>query len=567
MNLGNVVRFWSAWNPDGVAVIVGDTEVTWSQLDERTNRVATGLAGIGLRQGDRVGILSTNCLEYLEVAIAGYKVGTILVPLNVRLTAPELRYIIDHAGCRAVVAHGDLAGLAEAALDLSEQDEPPLRIGLADGFGTSYEDLQASPAVDPDADVATEDVAYICYTSGTTGTPKGAMLTHGNLLALAQHRIVIDELNSTSRVYLPFPLSFTGGLVTMWAPPFVAGCTFVLDTAMEPERAMQAIERHRITSFSAVPVIWQMIVQHPRFADYDLSSLVICGSGGAAVPESLLQALQAAGLPMSQGYGLTEGSGMSAWLKASDASRKIGSCGRPLMHTRMRTVDPDSETLVDVAPGEVGELIMKGPDVMLGYWRNPEATAKTIVDGWLRTGDLARIDDEGYVYIVDRSKDMLISGGLNVYPAEIEAVLTAIDGVAECAVIGVPDERWGETPVALIGAAPGAELHASDVVEACRTQLADYKLPRFVVFRDAPLPRGMSGKVLNASCATSTPTRPSSAARCAEGGYSAAAARSSAATRSRRSRFRTLAAADSGNGSVWNVQVLGTLNPAIVWRA
>jgi fatty-acyl-CoA synthase len=496
VNLGNVVRFWSGWNPAGVAVVVGDLEVTWRQLDERTSQVASGLAGLGLRKGDRVGILSGNCLEYLETAIAGYKLGTILVPLNVRLTPPELRYIMEHAGCRAVIASGELAGLATAALDRSEQAQPPIRIGLSTGFGHEFDDLRQRDAVDPDADVGADDTAYICYTSGTTGTPKGAMLSHGNLLALAQHRIVIDELNSASRVYLPFPLSFTGGLVSMWAPTYVAGSTFVLDTVMEPERAMQAIQRHRITSFSAVPVIWQLIVQHPRFSEYDLSSLVICGSGGASVPESLLVALQAAGLPMSQGYGLTEGTGMNTWLKASDARRKIGSCGRPLMHTRVRTVDPDAAELVDVPAGEVGELIVKGPDVMQGYWDNPEATAATIVDGWLRTGDLARIDDEGYVYIVDRSKDMLISGGLNVYPAEIEAVLTAIPGVAECSVIGVADERWGETPAALIVTAPNAQLDASTVLDVCRTQLADYKLPRYVVFRDAPLPRGMSGKVL-----------------------------------------------------------------------
>lgn len=498
MNLGNVVRFWSYWNPDGVSVIVGDISVTWAELHERTSRLANGLARLGLSKGDRVGILAGNCLEYLEVVIAGYKLGTILVPLNVRLTAPELRYIIGHAGCRAVVADADLAALAAAALDGAGPEI--LRVGIGDGasesFGTPLDSLRSDDATDPDTDVATGDVAYICYTSGTTGTPKGAMLSHGNVLALGHHRILTDDLVSTSRVYLPFPLSFTGGLVSVWAPTYVGGATLVLDTVVEPERAMQAIERHAVTSFSAVPVIWQMILQHPAFGQYDLSSLVICGSGGASVPESLLVGLQAAGLPMSQGYGLTEASGMNLWLRAADATRKLGSCGRTMMHTRVRTVDPDAPDLVDVAAGEVGELAIKGPDVMLGYWRNPEATAAAIVDGWLRTGDLARIDDEGYVYIVDRSKDMLISGGLNVYPAEVEAVLTAIPGVAECAVIGVPDETWGETPVALICAAPGFELEPSAIVAACRDRLAGYKVPRYVVLRDQPLPRGMSGKVL-----------------------------------------------------------------------
>ena len=200
---------------------------------------------------------------------------------------------------------------------------------------------------------------------------------------------------------------------------------------------------------------------------------------------------------MSQGYGLTEGAGFNAWLRAEDAQRKIGSCGRPMMQTKMRFVDPDNEdALVDVAPGEVGELIIAGPEIMLGYWNNPEATAKTLIDGWLRTGDLARADDEGFVYIVDRSKDMLISGGLNVYPAEIEAVLAEVEGLAECAVIGVPDDRWGETPAALLVPRPGARVDAADVVARCRANLADYKRPRYIVIREEPLPRGMSGKVL-----------------------------------------------------------------------
>lgn len=486
MNLGNVARFWARWNPDGDAVIFGDTTVTWGQLLERTSRIADGLASRGIRRGDRVGILSGNCLEYLELAIAGYQLGSILVPLNVRLTPHELAYIIDHAGCRAVVADPDLAPLAAQALDHLEGDgarsqaEPVVRIGMGGGFGVDFDELRAGPAEDPGAEVGADDVAYICYTSGTTGTPKGAMLSHGNVLAMSHNRILADDLTSSSRVYLPFPLSFTGGLVSMWAPAYVGGATFVLDPAVDPKRTLEVIETRRITNYSAVPVIWEQLISHPDFGDHDLSSLTVIGSGGAAVPESLLQRLQDAGLPMSQGYGLTEGAGMNCWLNAKDARRKIGSCGRPMMHTRVRTVDPDAPGLVDVADGEVGELILSGPEIMLGYWNDPDATAQTLVDGWLRTGDLARLDEEGFVFIVDRSKDMLISGGLNVYPAEIEAVLAGLDGVAECAVIGVPDERWGETPAALIGPMPDAGIDPVSILAACAERLADYKLPRYV---------------------------------------------------------------------------------------
>jgi len=495
MNLGNVVRFWGAWNPEGESVVVDGEVTTWVDLDRRTNCLANGLADLGLARGDRVGILAGNSLAYLELAIAGYKIGTILVPLNVRLTAPELAYIISHAGCRAVVADGALANLGEQAVEQCDGDI--LRIGLATGFGSHIDDLRSDDASDPATDVAPDDVAYICYTSGTTGTPKGAMLSHGNVLAMSHNRILADDLTSASRVYLPFPLSFTGGLVSMWAPTFVGGATLVLDAEVDPSRALQVIEDQAITNFSAVPVIWEMIVQHPRLGDHDLSSLQVIGSGGAAVPKALLEKLQEAGLPMSQGYGLTEGAGMNSWLRATDAERKLGSCGRPMMHTRMRTVDAENlDALVDVPPGDVGELIISGPEIMLGYWADAEATAATLVDGWLRTGDLARIDDEGFVFIVDRSKDMLISGGLNVYPAEIEAVLAGIEGVAECAVIGVDDEKWGETPVALIGALPDASLDVASIAATCRDQLADYKRPRYIVFCGEPLPRGMSGKVL-----------------------------------------------------------------------
>lgn len=495
MNLGNVVRFWSGYNPSGQAVVTADEVVTWAALHERTNRIANGLLALGLQRGDRIGILASNCIEYLELTIAGYKIGTILVPLNVRLTAPELRYIVEHAGCRAVVADGELAGVAADALDSAAIAVD--RIGLAPGFGTEFASLRSNIDADPDAPVARDDVAYICYTSGTTGSPKGAMLTHGGVLTMAYNRECSEGVTPASRVYLPFPLSFTGGLVSVWAPTYTAGATLVLDRMVDPLRILQVIESERITSFAAVPVIFDMMLQHPDFAQYDLSSLQVMGAGGAAVPEALIVRLQAAGLPMSQGYGLTEGCGISCWLPAHDARRKVGSCGRPLMHTRVRFVDPDvHDALVDVATGAVGELIIKGPEVMVGYWNAPEATAATLMDGWLRTGDLARMDDEGYVYIVDRAKDMLISGGLNVYPAEIELVLAALDGVAECAVIGVPDRKWGETPLALVRALPGAAIDRSTVLEHCRSQLADFKLPRHVVVIDEPLPRGMSGKVL-----------------------------------------------------------------------
>lgn len=493
MNLANVARFWSNWQPDHECIVFGEQRISWRDFDARCNRLARGLAALGINQGDRVGILSGNCVEYLELAGAGYKLGSVLVPLNVRLTPTELRYIIDDAGCSMVAADDEHAARAAAALETSPTVE---RLGFANGFGTPITDVRAENGADPDAAVDAQDLAYICYTSGTTGRPKGAMLSHGNVLAMANHRIFADDFTTATRMYLPFPLSFTGGLVSAWAPTYVAGGTLVLDAAVEPARALQVMAAERVTALGAVPVIWQTLLQHPDFPRTDLSSLVSAASGGAAVPLPLLEQLQQAGVPMSQGYGLTEGAGMNLWLNARDARRKVGSCGKPMMQTRARIVDPDADKLTDVADGEVGELALCGPEIMLGYWNNPDATAGTIVDGWLRTGDLARADGEGYYYIVDRAKDMLISGGLNVYPAEIESALADIEGIGECAVIGVPHEKWGETPAVIICRTPGTDLTEAVVADFCREHLADYKRPRYIVLRDEPLPRGMSGKVL-----------------------------------------------------------------------
>ena len=493
MNLANVARFWSNWQPDHECIVFEGQRISWREFDNRCNQLASGLAALGVAKGDRVGILSGNCVEYLELAAAGYKLGSVLVPLNVRLTPAELRYIIDDAGCSMVAADGEHSAGATAALETSPNIE---RLGFGSGFGTSIADVRRTNGADPAVPIDAQDLAYICYTSGTTGRPKGAMLSHGNVLAMANHRILAEDFTTGTRTYLPFPLSFTGGLVSAWAPTYVAGATLILDAAVDPARALQLMASERVTVLAAVPVIWQTLLQHPDFANTDLSALVGAASGGAAVPLPLLEQLQSAGVPMSQGYGLTEGAGMNLWLNARDAHRKVGSCGKPMMQTRARIIDPEADKLVDAPAGEVGELALNGPEIMLGYWNNPEATASTIVDGWLRTGDLARADDEGYYYIVDRAKDMLISGGLNVYPAEIESVLSDIDGVGECAVIGVPHEKWGETPAAIICPNADTELSEATIADFCQERLADYKRPRYIILRHEPLPRGMSGKVL-----------------------------------------------------------------------
>jgi fatty-acyl-CoA synthase len=480
MNLAGIGRYWRRSRPDEVALRFGERPLTWRDVDDATDTLAAGLAERGLARGDRLGLLLGNRVEFVELCIAAWKLGAVAVPMNVRFTPPEVAFVVEHADCRLVVTEPALA----AGVALVRDRQPVLD---ADALG----DVRVTGGRVEIADTADDDAACICYTSGTTGDPKGAVLTHGSWNVASQGWAQAVQLTTADRVLLPFPLAFTGGLAvflfTYWA-----GGRLVLEPGFDPDRAFDLFERERITGFFAVPVIHQTLVDHPRWAAADLSSWRVASSGGAPVPESLIHAIQARGVPMLQGYSLTEGSAGVTVLPAHDALRKLGSAGLPVVHAEVRVVDADDRPL---PAGEVGEVCVRGPQVMRGYWRNPEATAEALRGGWLHTGDLGRLDDDGYLFVVDRAKDMLISGGLNVYPAEIERVLAGLPGVVEVAVVGVPDARWGETP-AVVAYTGGAPLDGDGVLAACRGVLADYKLPRYLVVRDEPLPRNMSGKVL-----------------------------------------------------------------------
>jgi fatty-acyl-CoA synthase len=482
LNLADIGRHWARWQPDSVAVWFDGRSITWRELDRSTDALAAGFAGAGVTQGDRVAILMMNRAEWVETAIAVLKLGGVVVPLNVRFTALEVAYVVADAGCRLAVTEAALA----AGMSVAGERDPTLQVVLADDL-----DRYRTAGRPPVVDVAADAPAFICYTSGTTGDPKGAILTHRSWDAASQGWAQAIQLGVDDRVYLPFPLAFTGGLAvqlfTYWA-----GARLVLDRAFDADRTLELFERERLTALLAVPVIIQQVVDHPRFAAADLSSWRIACSGGASVPPSLLAAVQARGVPMLQGFSLTEASAAATMLPAHDAQRKIGSAGLPIVHGTIDVVDPDDRSC---APGEIGEIVVGGPQVMAGYWGNAEASAAALRGGRLHTGDLGYLDDEGYLYVVDRAKDMLISGGLNVYPAEIERVLTGVAGLVEVAVVGVPDRTWGETP-AVIAYTGGAPVSAEAVLAACDGVLADYKLPRYLVVRDEPLPRNMSGKVL-----------------------------------------------------------------------
>ncbi|HMC81337.1 MAG TPA: AMP-binding protein [Acidimicrobiia bacterium] len=490
VDLGEICRYWARWQPEAAAVDCEGRALTWRELDRRTDAIAAGLAERGLGAGDRLGILGQNSTAWCELVVAGFKLGAAIVPLNIRLSPDELGYVIGHAGCAAVAVDADLAPRYDA---IADRPGACLRLRLdgSAGEGPTVDELAAGRGEPPAPDLGDEAPALIAYTSGTTGRPKGAVLTQRNVLALIRLLGAAEGWNSATRTLLCVPLAFTGGIVNNFVATYGAGGTLVLERTFEPARALQLLVERRITALIGVPVMWQGIADVPGFDAADLSRLTTAITGGAPVPETLLRTYQRKGVLIRQAYGLTEATALVAMLPPELATGKPKAAGMPVLHTEVRLVDPEGR---DCPTGETGEILVRGPQVMAGYWGDAEATARAIADGWLHTGDLGRLDGDGLLEIVDRKNDLIISGGLNVYPAEIERVLADFPGLAEAAVVGVPDGRWGEVPAAIVRSA--RPIDGAEVVAHCRRLLADYKTPRHVVVVDEPLPRSMSGKVL-----------------------------------------------------------------------
>lgn len=505
MNLAELVRYWARWRPGHTAIIHKDGEVSWGELDARSDAIARGLRAQGVVKGDRVGMLMNNRIEAPLLVVACLKLGALLVPLNFRLTAVELLPLLEDAECKVVVTEASIASLLEPSAKSMD-----FTIFATEGRDVrSFDDLVVESGGVPHTDLALTDDAFICYTSGTTGRQKGALLTHGSAMYPGMAKNLAEGLNWRDRILVAVPFVFTGGIISCFIQLTVnAGGSMVLESDFDVERYLEVIERHRVSALTTVPVIWERLLRSPRFGSADLSSIVSAAAGGAPVSLDLIEAYRDKGISMIQSYGLTEASGLVGTMHSEDAIEHIGWAGRAIMGTEIRIGDTDGQTL---PLGETGEIMVKGPHVMREYWRKPDITADTIVDGWLRTGDVGLMDGDGFLKLVDRSKDMLISGGINVYPAEIERALAGVEGVTEMAVIGVPDATWGEVPMVVAQACGDKESVIAGIEAIGGEALAKFKRPKSIVFIDEPLPRTLSGKVSKPSLRSNFPAVPESA--------------------------------------------------------
>ncbi|MDE2403972.1 MAG: long-chain-fatty-acid--CoA ligase [Sphingomonadales bacterium] len=475
-----------------IALECGATRWTYAQLDRLADRLANGLAAIGVAQGDRIAVLARNSHAFMALRFAAARVGAVLVPINFMLHAAEARFILENAGASLLFADATtLATAREAAPGLplyglpGEHDPAPAGIPAWDSL--------LGPDTPPAEAVDADDLLQIIYTSGTESRPKGAMLTHGAVLWEYQSVIVDCEIRPSIALHA-MPLYHCAQLDAMIGPHLQVGSHNVVTASPAPENLLALIQRHRVTSLFVPPTVWIGLLRSPAFDRTDLSSLTHGYFGASIMPGEVLRELMARRprLRLWNVYGQTEMAPVATALQPHEHLERPNSCGRPVLHVSTRVVD---EAMNDVAPGEVGEVVHRSPHLMSGYWNDPEKTAAAFAGGWFHSGDLATIDADGYITIVDRKKDMINSGGENVSSREVEECLYTHPHVAEVAVIGLPDPRWIETVCAVVVLRDGALVEEAALIAHCRATLAPYKAPKRVILVDA-LPKNASGKIL-----------------------------------------------------------------------
>jgi long-chain acyl-CoA synthetase len=472
---------------DRAALKLDDAVMTYAQLDDASARVAGVLSERGLEAGDRVGIMLPN-VPYFAVAYYGVlRAGGVVVPMNVLLKGREVSFYLSDPGAKLLFAWHDFADAARAGADEAGAE----MISVAPG---EFEQLLAgAEPVAGMVDRADDDTAVILYTSGTTGRPKGAELTHGNLLRNCEISATkLAEAGEEDVLLGALPLFHSFGQTCGLNASVRVGACLSMIPRFDPRKALEIIERDKVTIFQGVPTMYHAMLNHPGHEDADVSCLRVCMSGGAAMPVEVMRGFEEAfGCQVLEGYGLSETSPVASF-NHPHAERKPGSIGTPIEGVEMRAVDEDGN---EVAPGEVGEIAIRGHNVMKGYWGRAESTEEVMRDGWFHTGDMAKVDEDGYFFIVDRKKEMIIRGGYNVYPREVEEVLYEHPAVSEAAVVGVPDEAMGEEVGAAVVLKPGEEAGADEIRAFVKERVAGYKYPRRIWFLDE-LPKGPTGKIL-----------------------------------------------------------------------
>jgi len=501
-SVADIIRVHGSTNADRPAIVHRGETVTYGDFDERSNRVANGLRAEGVKAQDRVAFLDKNTPEYFDIVFGAAKLNAVSVAVNWRLSATEAAYIVNDAGAHVFVVGQDMVGL----LDQMESQLDPGVTVLVVGGHPRHEDFCAWRARqevdDPGVMAEADDVAFQFYSSGTTGTPKGVMLTNDNCFSFLDTTRELLGITDQSVSLVCMPIFHVGG--GFWAMLGMCfGLTGVLAHEVIPAELIDLIERHRVTHTVFAPAIMQFMLALPEAQTADFSSLECIVYGASPISEDVLRAsIRTFGCRFVQAYGLTETAGGVVVLTDEDHdpdgpfAHRLRAAGKPTASAEMRLVD--SDTLADVPVGSVGEVLIRSRQNMKGYWNRPEATARTLLPGgWLRTGDAGYLDEDGYLYIHDRVNDMIVSGGENIYPAEVENCLMGHPAVADVAVIGVPDDRWGETPKALVVRSPGSTVEDVELLTFARDNLAHYKCPTSVEWVDA-LPRNPSGKILKA---------------------------------------------------------------------
>jgi fatty-acyl-CoA synthase len=493
MIIGKVLAKRASTTPNREAVISRSKVFTFSQLNRRANQLANAFLNLGVKPGQRVGLLMYNNNEFLETYFGLSKIGAVLVPLNTRLSAAELDFILEDCDVIYFV-YGQAFEAVVQSMTFPAKGRPMIVTGSPSLPNTrAYEDVLAQGGPEePTIPIDENDLNVIMYTSGTTGHPKGAMLTHKGMYGAGVEMLIGLHYQYPDRCLILGPF-FHSGSITPFIGHVVKGIASVIMEKFEPRKALALIEKHRIQLMIGVTTIMKMMMDIPELSSYDLSSWKYAILPGSPLPFELVKdAHDRIGVLCQNLWGMTEMCGPGSFMNVEDILRKPESAGKPYFNVDLRIVNSDG---TELTPGQVGEVVVRAPHVMLGYWKRPEATRDTIQDGWLYTGDLGCLDQEGFLYIIDRKKDMLVSGGENVYPAEIERVINEIPEVAEATVIGIPDDKWGEVPKAFIVALRGSTLTSEAVRAHCRSKLAGYKVPRQIEFLDQ-LPRTPSGKVL-----------------------------------------------------------------------